>query len=147
MCMSVPRSKLLNTCDPSISLGAHTPMAFTRKLAAGLTEWSAEAGVPLDNDAVRRICWKYYLKEKERVVTNAEWLSPECNYRLFLIYNRLLLKEDTTELEVGQVNLTAYVQTLSGVGSPVVKYNNTLDHSFGEPTGPICAFMPEPWCK
>lgn len=80
-------------------------MVFTEKLAARLTDWSAEAEVALDNDAVRRICWKYYLKEKERVVTNADWLSPECNYRLFLIYNRLLLKEDTTELEVGQVRM------------------------------------------
>ena len=103
-------------------LGAHTPMAFTQKLVERLTEWSAEADVPLDNDAVRRICWKYYLKEKERVVTNAEWLSPECNYRLFLIYNRLLLKEDSTELEVGQVCIhwMFCVWHSSGVGFPVV---------------------------
>ena len=86
-------------------LGAHTPMVFTKKLAAGLKEWSDETDVPLDNDAMRRICWKYYLKEKERVVTNTDWLSPECNYRLFLIYNRLLLKDDTTDLEVGQVSV------------------------------------------
>ena len=97
-------------------------MAFTQKLVERLTEWSAEADVPLDNDAVRRICWKYYLKEKERVVTNAEWLSPECNYRLFLIYNRLLLKEDTTELEVGQVCIHCMLCMWysSGVGFPVV---------------------------
>lgn len=86
-------------------LGAHTPVAFTKKLTTGLKNWSQDADVPLDNDVVRRICWKYYLKEKERVVTNADWLSPECNYRLFLIYNRLLLRDDTTDLEVGQVSV------------------------------------------
>ena len=114
-------------------LGAHTPMVFTKKLAAGLKEWSDETDVPLDNDALRRICWKYYLKEKERVVTNTDWLSPECNYRLFLIYNRLLLKDDTTDLEVGQVSVYIPCFYICYPVKTSVLYGNCPDWSLNHP--------------
>jgi hypothetical protein len=59
----------------------------------------------MDGTAIRRSCWQYYLMEKKSAVTKEEWLSPECTYRLFLIYNKLLLREDTTDLDVSQVNV------------------------------------------
>ena len=93
--------------------GAHNAWVTANKICGVLEEWPEKIGVDkekdpekkVDEDQVRRVCWEYYLKEKKGVVTKKEWLSPECTYRLFLIYNKLLLRDDTTDLEVGQVSV------------------------------------------
>ena len=56
-----------------------------------------------------RLCWKYNQMEKRKAVEHLKWLSPECTYRLFLIYNQLLLGEDTTDLEVACSSGTTYL--------------------------------------
>ena len=92
----VSHMDLLKFCS-----GVHDAWWMTRKICGTLEERSEN----IDEDKVRRICWEYYFKESEVMVTNKEWLSPECTYRLFLIYNKLLLRDDTTDLEVGQVSV------------------------------------------
>jgi hypothetical protein len=92
--------------------GIHTPWFLTTWICNAVEGWPQKIGVDpqkepdkkIDVDKVQRICWKYYLNEKKAVVTKEDWLSPECTYRLFLLYNKLLLRDDTTDLEVGQVN-------------------------------------------
>ena len=91
--------------------GIHTPWFLTTWICNAVEGWPQKIGVDpqkepdkkIDVDKVQRICWKYYLNEKKAVVTKEDWLSPECTYRLFLLYNKLLLRDDTTDLEVGQV--------------------------------------------
>ena len=41
----------------------------------------------LDQDALQRLCWSYYEADKKSVITFPKWLSPECTYRLWLIFN------------------------------------------------------------
>ena len=81
--------------------GANDAWLMTKKICGVLEEWPEK----IDEDHVRRICWEYYSKKSKVMVTKKEWLSPECTYRLFLIYNKLLLRDDTTDIEVGQVSV------------------------------------------
>ena len=41
----------------------------------------------VDLDGLQRLCWQYYETDKRSVITFPKWLSPECTYRLWLIFN------------------------------------------------------------
>jgi hypothetical protein len=128
----VDRSEIVSDIDvQKFYSGAHAPWHMATLLSDALEQWSERMGldkasekkVELDDEVIR-ICWKYYLKEKKSVVTHEKWLSLECTYRLFLIYHKLLLRENTVDLEVGQMNafLMKLVMLAQYTWSPHLEY-------------------------
>ena len=98
----IPKEDLLSFKSADISA-----WSMASEICDALEGWLKKKGFDkeLDEERLRKICWEYYLKEKEATVRKEKWLKADCTYRLFLLYNKLLLRDDTTDLEVGQVSV------------------------------------------
>ena len=94
--------------------GSTKPFAMATSICAKWAESSMKKGdaeekqegtLTIKDEFAQMVSWTHYSAQKTLLVTKEDWLSPESTYRLFLIYNKLLLRDDTTDLEVSQVRL------------------------------------------
>ena len=83
--VSLPEPPLLLSIEiHKFYSGATTIEDFTMLIEQKLL--SATEG-SIDLDALQRLCWSHYETDKRSVITFPKWLSPECTYRLWLIFN------------------------------------------------------------
>ena len=85
--ISLPDPLLLQTIHiHKFAEGAITAEEFTKLIEQQLLKVTL-GNVKLDLDALQRLCWRYYEVDKRSAIAFPRWLSPECTYRLWLIFN------------------------------------------------------------
>ena len=102
--ISLPDPLLLQTIHiHKFAEGAITAEDFTKLVEQQLLKVTV-GRVPLDLDALQRLCWSYYKADKRSVITFPKWLSPECTYRLWLIFNTVTDSDLVTSVSQNTVN-------------------------------------------
>ena len=91
---------------PSIDIskfyeGAMSTTDFAKKIENKLVDLSQGS---FDVDSLHRACWKVYDFDKKSAISHPKWLSPECTYRLWLIYNCVLEKNTGTTIRIRTAN-------------------------------------------
>ena len=81
--------------------GAISVEDFTMLIEKRVLEMS---GADLDVEPLLRLCWQYYATERKGDITYPKWLSPECTYRLWTIFNCVLDRKLTLQLPQLTVN-------------------------------------------
>lgn len=81
--------------------GAISVEDFTMLIEKRVLEMS---GADLDVESLLRLCWQYYATERKGDITYPKWLSPECTYRLWTIFNCVLDRKLTLQLPQLTVN-------------------------------------------
>ncbi len=88
--------------------GATSIEDFARLLEEKLLD--AAEQVSLDVNSLHRLCWSYYQTERRSEITYPKWLTEECTFRLFLIFNCIL--EPTPSVELGSKTLNEVLRRL-----------------------------------
>ena len=81
--------------------GAISMEDFTMLIEKRILETSGEN---VDVESLQRLCWQYYATERKGDITYPKWLSPECTYRLWTIFNCVLDRKLTVCLPQLTVN-------------------------------------------
>ena len=98
---SVPDPHLLQTIDiHKFEEGAITVGNFTQMIEQQLLK---ETNGDIDLDALHRLCWRYYEADKKSTIF-PKWLSQECTYRLWLIFNAVHDYDLVTSISQSTVN-------------------------------------------
>lgn len=124
--------------------GSAKPFAMATSICAKWAESSMKKGeaeekqegtLTIKDEFAQMVSWTHYSAQKTLLVTKEDWLSPESTYRLFLIYNKLLLRDDTTDLEVSQFNafLLKMVSITGYIWSPQLEYQKKGTQSINFP--------------
>ena len=100
--ISLPDPLLLQTIDiHKFEEGAITAGNFTQLVEQQLLKVT---NGDIDLDALHRLCWRYYEADKRSTISFPKWLSLECTYRLWLIFNTVHDYDLVTSISQSTVN-------------------------------------------